>query len=74
MQTTIRVGTVTRDRLSAIAQQNGDESLDAALTRLIFEHDCVAAMRRLEADPEALADYEAETDALGNAATEVIDQ
>lgn len=71
-QTTIRVDTAQREALARIAAEH-NESQDAALRRLIWEHDVAASLARLEADPEALADYQAETDALGNAAVEVVE-
>lgn len=70
MQTTIRVDGTQRDALARIAEER-KESLDAALKRLIWEHDCTGSLARLEGNSQALADYEAETDELGNAATEV---
>lgn len=60
--TTIRMNTGTRDRLSAIARQYG-MSQETALNHLIDEHEMQqvhAAYARLQADPEAWADYQAE--------------
>lgn len=69
-QTTIRVSDAQRDALARVAAERR-ETMAEALARLIWEHDCVESLARLERDPEALADYEAETDELGDAATEV---
>lgn len=71
-QTTIRVEATHRDALARVAAER-HETLDAALARLIWEHDCMESLARLEGDPLAFADYERETDLLGNAATEVIE-
>lgn len=71
-QTTIRVDTTHRDALARVAAER-HETLDAALARLVWEHDCRESLAAVEADPEALADYENETDLLGNAATEVVE-
>jgi hypothetical protein len=70
--TTIRVDTTRRDALARMAAER-NESMDAALRRLLWEHECLESLARLDADPEALADYQAESDALGNAATEVFE-
>lgn len=72
MQTTIRVEATQRDRLARVAAEH-DETMGQALDRLIWEHECRESYARLAADDEALADYEAETDRLGNAATEVVE-
>lgn len=60
--TTIRMDTSTRDRLSAVARTYG-VSQENALNRLIDEHEMGqvhAAYARLQDDPEAWADYQAE--------------
>jgi hypothetical protein len=57
----MRVSTEARDKLAKIASDDlGGVSLDAALRELLFEHESAAALARLEADPEALADYQRE--------------
>lgn len=72
-QTTIRVETARRDALARIAAERR-ETLDGVLRRLVWEHDCMTSMRRLETeDPRALVEYTAETLRLGGAATEVIE-
>lgn len=59
--TTIRVDTGIRDQLSKIAKGDfGGASLNAALERLIAEHEmrqAQEAYERLRADPEAWAEY-----------------
>lgn len=72
-KTTIAVQAATRDALTAVCKQLGSTSMDEALRSLIWEHECMESLARLDADPEALADYRRETDLLGNAATEVIE-
>lgn len=72
-QTTIRVVMSTRDKLRALSARLGAASMDDAVRTLMWEHECREAVDRLEADPEAFADYQAETDMLANAATEVIE-
>jgi len=71
-QTTIRVETTQRDALARVAAER-NETLGEALKRLVWEHDCKTSLERLEADPEMLADYQAEAEMLANAATEVIE-
>jgi hypothetical protein len=69
-QTSIRVETVSRDALARVAAER-NETLDQALRRLVWEHEARESRARLDADPEAAAEYDAETDRLGGAATEV---
>jgi hypothetical protein len=61
--TTIKVNTTTRDRLSAIAQQQG-VSQDAALQQLLDEHEMnqvhAAYARLQQEDPEGWRGYLAE--------------
>ena len=59
-RTTIAVEAATRDKLARIAASQGGVSLDEALRTLIYEHECAEALRRLDADPVALADYRRE--------------
>jgi hypothetical protein len=72
MATTMKVTATTRDALAAIAQQElGGVSLDEALKVLIFEHRVMTAYARLEADPEALAEYQAESAGLAEADVDI---
>lgn len=70
--TSIRVEVSHRDALARVAAER-NETLDGALRRLLWEHDCMASLARLDADPEALADYERESALFGDAATEVVE-
>lgn len=72
-QTTIRVDSTRRDALARVAAERPGDTMDQALARLVWEHDCRASLARLETDPQALADYETEQHHLGDAATEVIE-
>lgn len=72
-QTTIRVETEHRDALARVAAER-NETLDQALRRVLWEHDCQVSAARLAADPEAQADYDRETIQLGNSAVEVLDE
>lgn len=61
MQTSIRVEKGNRDALARIASEDlGGATLDEALRVLVFQYETVQAVARLEADPEALADYQRE--------------
>lgn len=61
MHTTMRVSVPTRDELARVAEDEfGGVSLDEALQIVLFEHRSAIAVARLQADPEALADYQAE--------------
>lgn len=61
MQTSMRVSAVNRDTLARIATRElGGVSLDEALRIVLFQHETAAAIARLEADPEALAQYQHE--------------
>ena len=61
MQTSIRVDQSSRDALARIASDEmGGVSMDDALKVLLFEHASLAAIARLEADPEQLAAYQGE--------------
>jgi predicted DNA-binding protein len=68
--TTIRVAEETRDRLNALARRRGAPAgeIVAELVRDADDRallaDAEEGWRRLAADPEALAAYRAETDAL----------
>jgi hypothetical protein len=63
--TTMKVSERNRDELAAIAREElGGVTLNDALHRLLTEHRYLATIARLEADPEALADYQAEALAL----------
>jgi thymidylate kinase len=70
-QTTIRVGVEQRNALARIAADR-NVTMDEALRMVLFEHRCRESYARLAADPAAFADYEHESDVLGNAATEVV--
>lgn len=62
MHTSMRVSIDVRDKLAKIANEDlGGVSLDTALRELVFEHESAAALARLEADPQALADYQRES-------------
>ncbi|MDQ1646394.1 MAG: hypothetical protein QOJ50_2578 [Cryptosporangiaceae bacterium] len=68
----MKVTATTRDALAAIAQQElGGVSLEEALKVLIFEHRVMTAYARLEADPEALAEYQAESAGLAEADVDI---
>ncbi|GAA1376103.1 hypothetical protein GCM10009661_43780 [Catellatospora chokoriensis] len=57
----MRVSPENRDALARIAADElGGASLDEALRVLIWQHQAMAAVARLEADSEALAEYQAE--------------
>jgi hypothetical protein len=72
--TTIKVSPRNRDALAAIARDElGGVSLDDALRVLLFQHRTMMAYERLEADPEALAEYQREARELANADIEVRD-
>jgi len=61
MQTSMRVSTEVRDALARIAAEEfGGVSLDEALRIVLFQYETAAAVARLEADPDALADYQRE--------------
>jgi hypothetical protein len=61
MQTSMRVDQANRDALARIAAEElGGVSLDEALRMLLFEHETMRAVARLEADTEALADWQRE--------------
>ena len=65
MHTSMRVSVETRDRLAKIANEDlGGVSLDAALREVVFEHESAVALARLEADPQALAEYQRESHRL----------
>jgi hypothetical protein len=80
--TTIRLDSSTRDRLASVArEQFGGVSQEAALNRLIDEHEMRqvhSAYARLRNDPEQWADYQQEVrlgenmaaEGLGNARDE----
>jgi len=68
--TTIKVDTNTRDRLAAVAREQGI-SQDAALQNLLDEHVMAqvhAQYARLRNDPEAWADYTDEINSLDGTA------
>lgn len=71
-QTTIRVQTTQRDALARVAAER-NESLDAALRRLLWEHDCMESLARMDADPVGLAEYRAEAEALAEVDVDVTD-
>lgn len=57
----MRVSVEARDALARIAaDEMGGVSLDEALRVILFQHQAAVAVARLEADPEALADYRRE--------------
>lgn len=59
MNTTISVSRQTRDRLARIAKDElRGASMDEALKVILFQHESSNAIARLNADPEALADYQ----------------
>ena len=61
MQTSLRVSAETRDRLARVAAEDmGGSSIEEALRALLFEHESMKAIARLEADRPALADYQRE--------------
>ncbi|PZS10672.1 MAG: hypothetical protein DLM55_03410 [Acidimicrobiales bacterium] len=52
---------LNRDTLARIAADElGGVSLDEALRIVLFQRETVSAIARLEADPEALAEYQRE--------------
>lgn len=67
MQTSMRVSAATRDALARIAEKDlGGVSLDEALRIVLFEHQSLAALARLAADPEAAGAYRAEAAELAD--------
>lgn len=71
--TTIRVPTQTRDRLKALAARRGEPAGDV-VAKLVSAADeealldeIEAGFQRLASDPQALAAYRAESDAIGAA-------
>lgn len=67
MKTTISVSRENRDRLARIAEQElSGASMDEALRVILFQHETYRDIARLEADPDALADYQAEMSALAD--------
>ena len=67
MQTSIRVDDATRDALARIAAEDlGGTTLDEALRTVLFHYQTIAALERLEGDPEALAEYRREAQALAD--------
>lgn len=70
----MKVSPSTRDALAAIASKElGGVSLDDALQRLLTEHRYHADIARLQADPDDLAEYQAEALALAEVDIEVRD-
>jgi len=74
--TTIRVSVALRDRIARLANETG-EPMTAIIEHAIadYEHkrfvaEFHAAVRRTMADPEAWADYQAETAIFDNAAAD----
>jgi len=60
MQTSMRVSVEARDQLAHVAEELGGVSLDEALKVILFRHEVARSMAALEADPDALADYQRE--------------
>jgi hypothetical protein len=59
MKTTISVSRETRDQLAWIAEHElHGVSMDQALKIILFQHQSDRDIARLEADPQALADYQ----------------
>jgi hypothetical protein len=74
MHTTVRVSVPTRDELARVAEDEfGGVSLDEALQIVLFEHRSAVAVARLMADPEALADYQAEAASLADVDVEPVE-
>ena len=71
-QTTMRVTPKNRDALAKIAADElGGVSLDEALRVLVFEHDTWVALARLQADPVAWAEFQAENAMLAEVDVDV---
>lgn len=65
MKTSISVSQGTRDHLARIVQREmPGVSMDEALKLILFQHETNRDIARLEADPEALANYQAEMTGL----------
>jgi hypothetical protein len=73
MQTTVRVDSSRRDELAQVAQELGGVSLDEALRVVLFRYQTAKNVARLEADPVALAAYQAEARGLAEVDVEVIE-
>lgn len=68
MKTTISVSRQTRDQLASIAEREmPGATMDEALRVILFQHETSLAVARLEAEPEALADYQGEMIKLADA-------
>ena len=68
IKTTISVTRSTRDQLAQIAaDQLGGVSMDEALKIVMLEYETSRAVAHLEADAEALGEYQAEMAAIANA-------
>ncbi len=72
-QTTIRVSSETRDSIAALAEELGGVPLDEALKIALWERAALLAVERLKADPEALAEYQAEAHEWAELDVAVID-
>lgn len=65
MKTSISVSQGTRDHLARIVQREmPGVNMDEALKLILFQHETNRDIARLEADPEALANYQAEMTGL----------
>lgn len=61
VKTTISVSRETRDQLAQFAEHElHGVSMDQALKIILFQHQSDRDIARLEADPEALADYKSD--------------
>lgn len=70
--TTMRVSKRNRDALARLAESEyRGATLDDALRSLLFEHETRAAFARLEADSEALREYQEEALRLAEVDIEV---
>lgn len=62
-RTSIAVSHETQAALTRAMARLNTSTLDATVRALLFESECNAALARLDADPEALAEYRAEAKA-----------
>lgn len=63
-RTTIALDATTRDALTRVSTELASATADETVRRLIWEHDCAAALQRLDGDPQLLAGYQEESQLL----------
>ena len=71
--TSIRVYKDSRDQLAEIAKELGGVSLDEALRTVLWQRKALQDIRRLEENPEELADYRDEAGRWAEDESSVVD-